>query len=102
MITEGIQKIFFIQSFVSPNNLEELVNDLITAPNVDEVSASRRTSRLSTSTGTGTNVDEVKSVKFASSSSSSRNKTSTTTGAGATSGQAEEMNTISTIRTLLQ
>lgn len=59
------------------------------------------------STGAGSNVDEIKSVKFASSSSvltksSSRNKTDSNSVAGLSGGQAEEMNTISTIRTLLQ
>jgi hypothetical protein len=59
------------------------------------------------STGTGSHTDEAKSVKFASSSSSptkssSQNKTGSTTVASVTGGQAEEINTISTIRTLLQ
>jgi hypothetical protein len=95
----------FIQRFVFSSDLEELVNDLQNAPNVDEPNVSRRPSRLSA--GTGSNADEVKSVKFASTSTpttttSSRNKTGSTSTAGPTGGQAEEMNTISTIRTLLQ
>jgi hypothetical protein len=91
--------------FISlPNHLEELVSDLFTAPNADESNISRRPSRMSA--GAGSNIDETKSVKFASSStpttSSSRNKTNSTTLPGLTGGQPEEMNTISTIRTLLQ
>jgi len=85
--------------------LEELVHDLLNITNPDETNISRRPSRMSM--GAGSNVDEIKSVKFASSSSgvtksSSQNKAGSITVANLTGGQAEEMNTISTIRTLLQ
>ena len=78
---------------------EELVSDLLNMTNADESNVSRRPSRMSSAVGS--HVEEAKSVKFAS-SSSSQNKMSTTTAAGLTGGQTEEMNTISTIRTLLQ
>lgn len=72
--------------------------------NVEESNRSRRPSRMSV--GGGSTIDESKSVKFASSSSltksSSRNKTNSISGTVITGGQAEETNTISTIRTLLQ
>ena len=69
--------------------------------NVEETNLSRRASRISST------VDEAKSVKFASPSSSltkssSRNKANSIAVAGIISGQQEEVNTISTIRTLLQ
>jgi hypothetical protein len=82
--------------------LEELVNDLLNVTNADESNVSRRPSRLSTATGS--NADEVKSVKFASSltKSSSQNKTNSTPGTGLSGGPTEEINTISTIRILLQ
>jgi len=87
------------------NDSEELVNDLMNVTNVDEPNVSRRQSRMSIA-GAST-ADEGKSVKFASSSSSltklsSRNKTHSTAVVGLISGQTEEINTISTIRTLLQ
>ncbi|CAF2574698.1 unnamed protein product [Rotaria sp. Silwood2] len=83
---------------------EELVNDLLNASNADETTISRRPSRMSASATS--NADEVKSVKFASTSSpgmtsSSRNKTGSASLAGLTGGHAEDINTISTIRTLL-
>ncbi|CAF3644133.1 unnamed protein product [Rotaria sordida] len=83
---------------------EELVNDLINVSNVDETTISRRPSR--TSASATSNIDEVKSVKFASTSSSgltslSRNKTGSASLIGLTGGHAEDINTISTIRTLL-
>lgn len=87
------------------NYLEELVNDLLNTSNADEGNISRRPSRMSASAASTT--DEVKSVKFASTSSpgmtiSSRNKPGSATIAAITGGHAEEINTISTIRTLLQ
>lgn len=74
-------------------------------PSADEANASRRPSRLSASATS--NIDEVKSVKFASTSSPvttsiSRTKAGSATLSGLTGGHAEEVNTISTIRTLLQ
>jgi hypothetical protein len=77
----------------------------------DEASSSRRPSK--TSAGIGSNPDETKSVRFASSSSptttittttasSSRHKRDSTILVGLTGGPPEDMNTISTIRTLLQ
>jgi hypothetical protein len=97
---------FFETVFIQFSNYsEELVNDLLNVTNADESSISRRTSRLSV--GLSSHVDEAKSVKFASTSSSvtksaSRNKTDSTPVVGSTGGQTEEINTISTIRTLLQ
>lgn len=81
---------------------EGLVSDVT---NAEESNISRRPSKLSV--GGGSNVDESKSVKFASSSSSltkssSRNKTNSTSGTVLGGAQPEEVNTISTIRTLLQ
>jgi hypothetical protein len=70
----------------------------------DEINLSRRPSRRSA--GFGSNIDEMKSVKFASSSSptttSSRHKRGSMTLVGLTDGQPEDMNTISTIQSLLQ
>jgi hypothetical protein len=79
------------------------VNDLqITG--ADEAHSSRRPSR--TSAGIGSNTDEMKSVRFASSSSptttSSRHKRGSAVLIGLTGGQSEDINTISSIQTLLQ
>lgn len=87
------------------NHLEELVNDLLNVTNADDPNASRRTSRMSA--GGGSHIEEVKSVKFASSSSSlakltPQNKPGSATATSITGGQSEEVNTIFTIRTLLQ
>jgi hypothetical protein len=77
-------------------NLEKLVNDLLNGTNTDQSNMSRRSSRI--------NVDEVKAVKFAPPAKigSSRNKNDSNNVPTLTSAQPEEMNTISTIRTLLQ
>ncbi|CAF1026509.1 unnamed protein product [Adineta ricciae] len=74
---------------------EKLVNDLMNAAAAnDELNTSRRSSKMS--------VDEVKTVKFAAPArTSTRTKAGANTAACLTSGQPEEMNTISTIRTLL-
>jgi hypothetical protein len=98
------KKILFKKKLFS-NSSEELVNDLTNVTNPDESNISRKPSRMSSAAGS--TADEVKSVKFASPSSaftksSSRNKTGSSTLPGLAGGQAEEMNTISTIRTLLQ
>ena len=76
--------------------LEKLVNDLMNAAATnDELNTSRRSSKMS--------VDEVKTVKFAAPTrTSTRTKAGANTAACLTSGQHEEMNTISTIRALLQ
>ncbi|CAM4747075.1 unnamed protein product [Rotaria magnacalcarata] len=83
---------------------EELVNDLLNVSNGDEINPSRRTSRMSASAVS--NIDEVKSVKFASTSTpgmtpSSHNKVGSAGLSSLTGGHAEDLNTISTIRTLL-
>ncbi|CAF4692579.1 unnamed protein product [Rotaria sp. Silwood1] len=83
---------------------EELVHDLLNGSNAEETTISRRPSRISGSATS--NIDEVKSVKFASTSSpgmtsSSRNKIGSASLAGLTGGHAEDINTISIIRTLL-
>jgi hypothetical protein len=77
-------------------NLEKLVNDLLNGTNTDQSNMSRRSSRI--------NVDEVKAVKFAPPAKigSTRNKNESNNVPALTSVQPEEMNTISTIRTLLQ
>lgn len=84
--------------------LEELVSDLLNTTNADDPNASRRTSRISTAGGS--HVEEAKSVKFASPSSltklTSQNKPGSATATSVTGGLSEEVNTISTIRTLLQ
>lgn len=85
--------------------IEELVNDLHVT-GVEEVNLSRRPSRISA--GFGSNTDEMKSVKFASSSSptttssSSRHKRGSTTLFAPNGVQPEDINTISTIQSLLQ
>jgi hypothetical protein len=83
----------------------ELVNDLVNMATTDELNAPRRASKMSL--GGGSTIDETKSVKFASSTSpttraSSANKAGSNTLAALTGAQPEEMNTIATIRTLLQ
>jgi hypothetical protein len=99
LLSEGNERRRFF-SHLFPNDLDELVNDLINGTNIDESNLSRRPSRTSNA------VDEVKTVKFASPSSltksSSQNKMNSTVVAVLTGVQAEEVNTISTIRTLLQ
>ncbi len=70
----------------------------------DEAHSSRRPSRMSI--GFDSNNDEMKSVRFASSSSptttSSRRKQSSIALIGLTGGQSEDIDTISTIQSLLQ
>ena len=92
-------------SFCSARISVELVNDLVNMTTTDESSAPRRASKMSV--GGGSIVDETKSVKFASSTSattraSSANKVGSSIMAVLTGAQPEEMNTIATIRTLLQ
>lgn len=77
---------------------EELVNDLHHATGTDEGNVSRRPSRMSA--GIGSNTDDTKSVRFASSSPTpSRRKLGLS---AVVSGHQDDMNTISTIRSLLQ
>lgn len=83
----------------------ELVNDLVNVATTDELNVPRRASKVSL--GGGSTIDETKSVKFASSTTpttraSSANKAGSSTLAALTGAQPEEMNTIATIRTLLQ
>ncbi|CAF0926257.1 unnamed protein product [Adineta steineri] len=80
---------------------EKLANDLHSGTNTDEMNTSRRPSKINIAARNS--VDEVKSVKFAAPTRTtlSRNKSVTNTGTGLTNGHPEEMNTISTIRTLL-
>lgn len=83
------------------NISEELVNDLHHVAATEEGSISRRPSRMSA--GIVSNNDDTKSVKFTSSSPTlSRRKMGSSTLVGSHSGHQEDMNTISTIRSLLQ
>lgn len=85
--------------------LAELVNDLLNPANAEDPNAPRRASKLS---NTQTSIiEESKSVKFASSGSPITRASSLNRGGPSALGmvgsvQPEEMNTIATIRTLLQ
>lgn len=83
----------------------ELVNDLLNPATIDDPNVPRRASKMSTTAGSI--VEESKSVKFASSTSPMTRASSIIKGVSSAlslfpSGQLEEVNTIATIRTLLQ
>lgn len=83
---------------------EELIKDLLHVSITEESSSSRRPSRVSV--GMTSMNEDVKSVKFASASSpttsTSRNKTDSAILINLTGGHPEDLDTISTIRSLLQ
>lgn len=68
----------------------------------DELNSARRASKLSHATASGAVQDEIKSVKFASTGVLSPTKLVPSALGSMISGVNEEVNTIATIRTLLQ